>query len=87
MSNFNEANVVRSLSNRGIKVDTVRQVINIPLEGVGIKTWGKIDFLTNYCKYTVTRSNITLRNKVALDEDGNPIKHRKKKIVASTKNK
>lgn len=50
-----EANVIRSLmKKRGeIKVDAITKVIEVVknASNVGIRTWGKIDYLVHYCGY------------------------------------
>lgn len=50
-----EANVIRSLmKKRGeIKVDAITKTIEVVknASSVGIRTWGKIDYLVHYCGY------------------------------------
>lgn len=49
-----EANVIRSLNKKSeIKVDTITGCIEVLKEAqsVGIRSWGKIDFLVNHCGY------------------------------------
>ena len=49
-----EANVVRALNRKSeIKVDMITGCIEVVKEAtnVGIRTWGKIDFLVNHCGY------------------------------------
>ncbi|AXH74542.1 MAG: hypothetical protein KNU04_gp70 [crAssphage sp. isolate ctbg_1] len=54
--NYNEYDVIRILRRTGgIKIDestkTITVLINTPK--IGNSTYGKIDYLTNYCGYTV----------------------------------
>lgn len=50
-----EASVIRSLMRkRGeIKVDVITKTIEVAKDAssVGIRTWGKIDYLVHYCRY------------------------------------
>lgn len=59
MRKYDEASVVRILKkNKGVRVNS-NNVIEVltTSPAVGIGTWGKIDYLVNYCGYVVTFSN------------------------------
>lgn len=52
MKNYDEATVLRELKrNRSIKISGT--IIKVPKDStdVGIRTYGKIDYLVNYCGY------------------------------------
>lgn len=62
MRKYDEASVVRILKkNKGVRVNS-NNVIEVltTSPAVGIGTWGKIDYLVNYCGYVVTFSNNVL---------------------------
>lgn len=49
---YDEGKVINQLASRGITIDYVGHYIQVPKDGtviVGIHTWGKIDYLVNYC--------------------------------------
>ncbi len=53
---YDEVSVVRSLSKKnGININRVTKSISVQKDNtdVGNGSWGKIDFLTHYCGYTV----------------------------------
>lgn len=55
---YDESKVVRLLNkNANVNVNTVLRIVEVVTENdtVGNGTWGKIDFLTNYCDYVVSR--------------------------------
>lgn len=57
MARHDENKDVRLVS-RIAKVNTVEKTIKAPKGTlIGIRTWGRIDFLTNYCDYTFIWDN------------------------------
>lgn len=53
MKNYNEGQVL-SILNRHKNVSITNKTVYIT-GNVGIKTWSKIDYLTNYCGYGTTQ--------------------------------
>lgn len=56
--NYDEVSIVNSLlrNKKTVKIDRKTKVISIPTENIelGNGSWGKLDFLTNYCGYVIT---------------------------------
>lgn len=52
-AHYDEAKVLRSVQKKGININSVTKTIEIPTNqiNIGNSTWGKIDYLTNYCGY------------------------------------
>lgn len=51
---YDAKKVVSKLLNKGLNIDWSTNTILVPTDGViivGIHSWGKIDFLVNYCNY------------------------------------
>lgn len=65
MKKHDETKDVALLRRRGIKVEITpsitgkgtRKVLVVPTTDVGIRTWGRIDFLVNHCDYGMVRRN------------------------------
>lgn len=70
---------------RVAKIDYAIKHIRIPKEAIiGIKTWGRIDYLVNYCGWTCSYDNsIVVRNSVNTDTTENTKK--KKEVRKATK--
>ena len=53
-----ESGALKSFARVG-RIDAARKVLTLP-EGAnaGIKTWGKIDYLTNHCGWTLVNLNL-----------------------------
>lgn len=80
MKNYDEASVVRALNKKqGCSVNSVNKVITIDksADSLGNKSWGRIDFLVNYCKYVYVFTTSSIRKIVVQEE--------KEKITKSTK--
>lgn len=63
MGKYDETSVVKALkAKNGVKVDTVLKTVKINAGAhVGNSTYGKVDFLCNYCGYTKTVVNEELK--------------------------
>lgn len=49
---YDEGKVINQLARRGVTIDYATHYIQVPIDGtviVGIHSWGKIDYLVNYC--------------------------------------
>lgn len=58
MGKYNEDSVAKSLmSNSDIRINKIGKVVELidNSASLGNSTWGKIDFLTKYCGYTVCK--------------------------------
>lgn len=45
---------------------------------IGIRTWGRIDYLTNYCGWTfIWNNSIKVSNRIAYSDDDNSIKRKR----------
>ena len=88
MRKYDEASVVRILKkNKGVRVNS-NNVIEVltTSPAVGIGTWGKIDYLVNYCGYVVTFSNNVLyTNGNKEDKDNSTEKENTKAIKRAAK--
>lgn len=58
IKNYDEVSIINSLlrNKKTVKIDRKAKVISIPNENIelGNGSWGKLDFLTNYCGYIIT---------------------------------
>lgn len=56
--NYDEVSIINSLlrNKKTVKIDRKAKVISIPSENIelGNGSWGKLDFLKNYCGYVIT---------------------------------
>ena len=71
MKNYDEASVVRALNKKqGCSVSSVNKVITIDksADSLGNNSWGKIDFLVNYCKYVYVFTASSIRKIVVQEE-------------------
>lgn len=88
MRKYDEASVVRILKkNKGVRVNS-NNVIEVltTSPAVGIGTWGKIDYLVNYCGYFVTFSNNVLyTNGNKEDKDDSAEKENTKAVKRAAK--
>ena len=88
MRKYDEASVVRILKkNKGVRVNS-NNVIEVltTSPAVGIGTWGKIDYLVNYCGYVVTFSNNVLyTNGNKEDKDNSAEKENTKAVKRAAK--
>jgi hypothetical protein len=91
--NYDEMSVVRILSkNPNVQVDSTSRivVVNRNSNTVGNGTWGKIDYLVNYCDYTQmwNSGNNIANHKKADTETTDPVKEvipKIKKVFGSKK--
>lgn len=88
MRKYDEASVVCILKkNKGVRVNS-NNVIEVltTSPAVGIGTWGKIDYLVNYCGYVVTFSNNVLyTNGNKEDKDDSTEKENTKAVKRAAK--
>lgn len=88
MKKYDEASVVRILKkNKSVRVNS-NNVIEVltTSPAVGIGTWGKIDYLVNYCGYVVTFSNNVLyTNGNKEDKDDSTEKENTKAVKRAAK--
>lgn len=57
--NYDEGSVLTAVARRGVKVDYtnhLRPTLVVPMDGIGIHTWDKLDFLVNHCHYGLIRA-------------------------------
>ncbi len=54
---YDEIAAIRAIGKRSdVYVDSAMKTINISIDNTcGIKTWGKIDYLVNHCKYAIIK--------------------------------
>lgn len=88
MRKYDEASVVRILKkNKGVRVNN-NNVIEVltTSPAVGIGTWGKIDYLVNYCGYVVKFSkNALYTNGNKEDKDDSAEKENTKAVKRAAK--
>lgn len=80
--NYDEASVIRSLSRKNsCSINYgMQRVIEVEKDGdLGNGSWGKIDYLVNYCGYSVVRVAFISRGRRYKDNETD------KKIVTTTK--
>lgn len=69
MAKYDEAKAVRILrKNKGIRINGITIEVLINSAAVGNGSWGKIDYLSHYCGYTVIMTK-SLGNKSARIND------------------
>ena len=71
---YDETSVLRNLARRkGISIDYSAKVIKVSTNAtdVGNSTWGKIDFLTNYCSWfvCVTKNTIKKQKNIIIESE------------------
>lgn len=68
-SRYDEGKVLRQLDRKSVRIDNTLKVIEVAKEStdIGIHSWGKLDFLQNYCGWKVILVNMTeiMKAKVA----------------------
>lgn len=71
--NYDEAKVVKILNNNpSLRVNSHNKVIEVLVGGdtVGNGSWGKIDFLVNYCGYVVIKTTKLMKvTKQRIEQD------------------
>ena len=67
---YDEGKVLSQLSKKSVRIDYTLKVIEVAKESndIGIHTWGKLDFLQNYCGWRVISVNMTEIQKAKLAE-------------------
>lgn len=93
---YDEAKVVKQLARKGINVSSSTKSITFPknlFSPVGIRSYGKIDFLVNYCGYKFygTNQNVSVDNseenkeKIKKEKQQNKVKKVKKEGIGNNK--
>ena len=79
MAKHDENKDVRLVS-RITKVNTVNKTIKASKDAlIGIRTWGRIDFLTNFCGYIFVWDNSAGTGMSTNDSDGSSKRNKKQK--------
>ena len=86
MSKKHDENKDLRLISRIAKIDYAYKTIQAPKTStIGIRSWGRIDFLTNYCGYVFLWNNsIKIATKLATNDD--VIKHKRDAKKAAKEN-
>lgn len=86
MSKKHDENKDLRLISRIAKIDYAYKTIQAPKTStIGIRSWGRIDFLTNYCGYIFLWNNsIKIATKLATNDD--VIKHKRDAKKAAKEN-
>lgn len=60
-SRYDEGKVLSQLDKKSVRIDYATKVIEVAKEAndIGIHSWGKLDFLKNYCGWKVISVNMT----------------------------
>lgn len=60
-SRYDEGKVLRQLDRKSVRIDYALKVIEVAKEAndIGIHSWGKLDFLQNYCGWKVITVDMT----------------------------
>ena len=83
--NHDEAKDIRLVS-RIARIDYSNKTIQSPKSAIiGIKTWGRIDFLTHYCGWTFIYNNDVKVARSFSTEDGDSTKSRKRDAKKAAK--
>lgn len=85
-----EDSVLRSLrKNPDVKVNPVSKSVEVNANGtmVGNKTWGKLDFLANYCGYFIKRVFKITRPTKEFVTDGSYSSDRDERVATKPKSK
>lgn len=96
--NYDEVSVIRSITKKAdISIDYVNKIVQVKKDSneVGNGTWGKIDYLCHYCRYsyiiskTINNNNRKVINREFDDNDRKTSKKERKQLkldmVKSTK--
>ena len=86
MSKKHDENKDLRLISRIAKIDYAYKTIQAPKTStIGIRSWGRIDFLTNYCGYIFLWNNsIKIATKLATNDD--VVKHKRDAKKAAKEN-
>lgn len=86
MSKNHDENKDLRLVSRIARIDYSNKTIQSPKSAIiGIKTWGRIDFLTNYCGWTFIYNNDVKVARSFSTEDGDSTKSRKRDAKKAAK--
>lgn len=60
-SRYDEGKVLQQLDRKSVRIDYALKVIEVAKEAndIGIHSWGKLDFLQNYCGWKVITVDMT----------------------------
>lgn len=69
-SRYDEGKVLRQLDRKSVRINYARKIIEVAKEAndIGIHSWGKLDYLQNYCGWTVISVNMTEIQKAKIAE-------------------
>ena len=69
-SRYDEGKVLRQLDRKSVRIDYALKVIEVAKEAndIGINSWGKLDYLQNYCGWKVISVNMTEIQKAKVAE-------------------
>lgn len=69
-SRYDEGKVLRQLDKKSVRIDYALKVIEVAKESndIGIHSWGKLDYLKNYCGWKIISVNMTEIQKAKLAE-------------------
>lgn len=86
MGKLHDENKDLRLVSRIARIDYSNKTIQSPKSAIiGIKTWGRIDFLTNYCGWTFIYNNDVKVARSFSTEDGDSTKSRKRDAKKAAK--
>ena len=69
-SRYDEGKVLRQLAKKSVRIDYAAKVIGVAkgINDIGIHSWGKLDYLQNYCGWKVILVDMTEIQKAKLAE-------------------
>lgn len=69
-SRYDEGKVLRQLDKKSVRINYADHVIEVAKEAtdIGIHSWGKLDYLQNYCGWKIITVNMTEIQKAILAE-------------------
>ena len=83
-SRYDEGKVLRQLDRKSVRIDYALKVIEVAKEAndIGIHSWGKLDFLQNYCGWKVITVDMTEIMEAKKAERKREIEERKAKKLS-----
>ena len=69
-SRYDERKVLQQLDRKSVRINYALKVIEVAKEAddIGIHSWGKLDFLQNYCGWKIVSVNMTEIQRAKLAE-------------------
>ena len=88
MSKKHDENKDLSLISRIAKIDYSTKTIQAPKTAIiGIKSWGRIDFLTHYCGwYFIWNNNVNVSGRISNTNNDEAVKHKREAKKAAKEN-